>query len=365
MARKRQFGEVTKLPSKRWRARYTGPDGLRHSAPHTFDTKKDADAWLTLRQSEVITGEWRTDKAQPMTFGEYARVWLERRELKPRTRELYQSLLDQRLLPTFSSIRLNAIDNETVAAWYHRQGRGTPTALAHAYSLLRTILGDAERAQHIQRNPASIRGAGNTKRQREIKPATIDELTTIVENMPSKYRLLVLLASWCGLRFGEVTELRRDDIDLANGVVKVRRAVTRVRGQHVVSTPKSTAGTRDVAIPPHLLPTVKEHLASNITGGRDGLLFPARDGVSHLPESTLYKSFRPAREAAGRPDLRFHDLRHGAAVLAAQSGATLAELMHRLGHSSPQMALRYQHVASERDRQIAARLSEMANPQGD
>ena len=67
-------------------------------------------------------------------------------------------------------------------------------------------------------------------------------------------RLMVLLAAWCGLRFGELTELRRSDVDLKNGRIKIRRAVVRVDGKAIVGTPKSDAGTRDVAIPPHLLP---------------------------------------------------------------------------------------------------------------
>jgi integrase len=71
--------------------------------------------------------------------------------------------------------------------------------------------------------------------------------------------------------------------------------------------------------------------------------------------------YYPAREAAGRPDLRFHDLRHTGAVLAAATGATLAELMARLGHSTAGAALRYQHEAAERDKVIAAALSELAS----
>lgn len=93
--------------------------------------------------------------------------------------------------------------------------------------------------------------------------------------------------------------------------------------------------------------------------GRDALLFPAADGTSHLAPSTLYRVFYPARKAAGRPDLRWHDLRHTGAVLAAQTGATLAELMGRLGHSTPQAALRYQHAAKGRDAEIARKLSQM------
>ena len=77
--------------------------------------------------------------------------------------------------------------------------------------------------------------------------------------------------------------------------------------------------------------------------------------------TTLYRVWKPAREAAGRPDLRFHDLRHTGAVLAAATGATLAELMARLGHSTPGAAMRYQHAAKGRDQEIAAALSKIAN----
>jgi integrase len=110
---------------------------------------------------------------------------------------------------------------------------------------------------------------------------------------------------------------------------------------------------------PHLLPLVKEHLREHAAMGRDGLLFPAQHGEQLAP-STLYKVYYPARPKAGRPDLRFHDLRRTGAVLAASTGATLAELMARLGHSTPGAALRYQHAAQERDRVIAKALSVLA-----
>jgi integrase len=76
--------------------------------------------------------------------------------------------------------------------------------------------------------------------------------------------------------------------------------------------------------------------------------------------SSLYRIYYPARQAAGRPDLRWHDRRHTGAVLAAHTGAILAELMARLGHSTPQAALPYQHAARGGDAQIAAALSDLA-----
>jgi integrase len=105
---------------------------------------------------------------------------------------------------------------------------------------------------------------------------------------------------------------------------------------------------------------IREHLTHHAQEGRDGLLFPAANG-GHLAPSTLYKSFYRARHAAGRPDLRWHDLRHSGAVLAAQTGATLAELTARLGHSTPGAALRYQHAAQGRDMEIAKALAALVS----
>ena len=198
-----------------------------------------------------------------------------------------------------------------------------------------------------------------------ITPATLDQLTTLVQAMPPRRQAMILLAAWCGLRFGEITELRRKDLDLdvaqQCGIVRVHRAVTRVDGEYVITTPKSAAGRRDVALPPHLIPALQDHLDHHTPPGAEALLFPAAgDPTKHLAPASLYKTFYRARERAGRPDLRWHDLRHTGAVLAAHTGATLAELMNRLGHSTPAAALRYQHAINDRDTQIANALSELA-----
>ncbi len=192
-------------------------------------------------------------------------------------------------------------------------------------------MGTAMADDLVDANPCRIRGAGQTKRRVKIEPASVAELERIVAEVPPRYRLMVLLASWCALRFGELTELRRRDVQ--GDRLRVRRGVVHVGGQYAIGAPESDAGVRDVAIPPHLLPVVKGHLLKHTQPGADGLLFPGAGG-GHMAPSSLYGVFYPAREKAGRPDLRFHDLRHTGAVLAAATGATLAELMGRLGHST-------------------------------
>ena len=94
--------------------------------------------------------------------------------------------------------------------------------------------------------------------------------------------------------------------------------------------------------------------------GEDGLLFPNAARTGHLHVNTRSKTYHRARRVGGRPDLRVHDLRYSAATMAAQAGATLAELMARMGHSTPKSALVYQHVAEGRDRIIAERMALLA-----
>lgn len=353
------FGSVRVLPSGKVQARYTGPDGSPYNAPTTFQTKADARAWLATRQTEILKLQWMPEQARgrgDTLFAQYAETWLTNRSLKPRTRSHYRHLLDTTLVP-FHDLPLGSITPERVRSWHTTQGSDAPTARAHAYGLLRAILATAEADGLVARNPAHIRGAGNSKRVKKIRAATVEELGQLVEAMPPRYQTMTLLAAWCALRFGELTELRRGDVDLKGGVLRIRRAVVRDAGRYIVDTPKSDAGVRDVAIPPHLIPAIQEHMARYTRKDKDALLFPAADGISHLAASSLYRVFYPAREAVGRADLRWHDLRHTGAVLAAYTGATLAELMGRLGHSTPGAALRYQHAAEGRDAQIAKALS--------
>lgn len=352
------FGSLRVLPSGRHQARYTGPDGNRYDAPITFDTHAAAEEWLTTIRAAMVTDLWRPPTPQALTLREYAERWLSQRNLKPRTADHYRQLLDRFLLPDLGDLPLKAITPEVVRNWYHRLITG-PTYKAHAYSLLRTITRSAVSDRLIPATPCVIDGAGSVKRKVTIRPASLRELESLAAAMPERLRLLVLLAAWCALRFGELAELRRKDIDLKAGVIRVRRGVTWVDGKAIVGTPKSTAGIRDVAIPPHLIPAVKAHLRDHAQWGADGLLFPTARG-GQMTSATLYDYWWPARAAAGRPDLRFHDLRHTGAVLAAQTGATLAELMARLGHSTQAAAMRYQHVAQGRDAEIAAKLSEIA-----
>lgn len=151
-----------------------------------------------------------------------------------------------------------------------------------------------------------IRGAGYQPKRRRLEPASIEELDVIVENMPEKWKLMVLLASWCALRYGEIAELRRKDIKLRHasgrwtGVIQVRRGVVWVNRKIQVEPPKSEAGIRDVAIPPHLIPVIKERLEKYAALSRRACSSrPPTDASSGPPRSPA-TSRRPPRSPGAR-----------------------------------------------------------------
>lgn len=363
------FGSVDKRATG-YRARYMGPDGRRHQAPTLFLTKKDARAWLALRHADVIKGLWMPpgvdEKPAPrLTLQAYADEWLARRKvrgrpLKDRTREHYRKLLDKHILPSLGSLPIAAITREDVDRWYDTLEAGAPTLRAHNYGLMKTIMASAVAEGRAKVNPCALKGAGAAERVHKVRPATPNEIAALAAEIDARYRAMVLLGAWCALRFGELTALQRGDVDTGNAVVRVRRGVIHTKSTGFkVDTPKSGAGVRDVKMPTHVAAALEQHLDKYVRERRDALLFPA-EGGGYLAPSTFYRWWYKARDKAGRPDLRFHDLRHSGAVLAAQTGASLADLMARLGHSTPQAAMRYQHAAQGADDRIAAGLSKLA-----
>lgn len=363
--KRRRFGAVRKLPSKRYQVRYWGPDGRQHSAPYTFTTYTDADRWLRDQEGKLTGETWEPPKVVEakrvekvaLTVGEYAERALARRKLRDTTRELYTKLLRVAILPKFKDVPLASVDSEMVGDWYASMA-ATPTQQANAYGLLKSILKDAVDGDLIEKNPCRVKGGSGKTRASEPETLTPDELTAYLAAVPQHYRVALVLAALCGLRSGEVRGLRRSDLDLTTGTLRVQQQAVKVGATYVLTKPKTRAGIRTVKLPPSLVPMLTEWLKTQPVRGRNGLLFTARDGVTPLSASTLRDAHVAGRAAIKRDKVTLHGLRHSAATLAAQNGATTRELMKRFGWDTPLMASHYQHAAEERDAILAEKLDQ-------
>ena len=184
-------------------------------------------------------------------------------------------------------------------------------------------------------------------------------MAAIAEQMPARYRALVLVAAFGGLRWGELAGLRRKRVDLERGTVTVAEQLVEVNGAFSVGPPKSAAGRRTVALPAAVVTTLAQHLAHYTARSPDAFVFLSSQGT-HLRRSNFNRRvWQPATRAAGLEGLRVHDLRHTAGTLATAAGGSLREVMQRLGHSTTVAAVRYQHVMAELDAAIARELNRL------
>ncbi len=319
----------------------------------------------------MVRGEWTDPDRGKVPFAEYADRWIqERAGLRPRTRELYRWLLSRYLEPSFGRVHLAVIDPPMVRTWRARllESGVSQSMVAKAYRLLRGILMTAvEQDELIRRNPCRIVGAG-TESPDERPVLSIEQVCVLADLMPARQRMLIMVATFASLRYGEVTALRRMDIDLARGAVSVRQAFTEVRGQGMMlGPPKSRAGLRTVGLPNGILTELRDHLAQFVSPEPTALVFTGPKGAP-----IRRSNFNPlvgwleAVEAIGEPGLHFHDLRHTGNTLAAATGVSTRDLMARMGHDSMNAAIIYQHATREADRVIAdgldARLGVLRGP---
>ncbi|MGQ0845557.1 MAG: tyrosine-type recombinase/integrase [Sporichthyaceae bacterium] len=372
---KATYGSIRQRGPKRFQARYSGPDGRTYTArtpggAATFQSKADANGALARVRVEIEAGTWRSpddittleaeETVEPVTFAEYATTWLAERQLADRTRVEYRRTFENRLKPTFGAMPLGSITRASVRTWHAKQvAEGKPTAAAHAFALLRTIMATAVDDELIPGpNPARIRAATSVQRAKEPIPLTKEQVRAIADEVPARYKVAVLLGAYCSLRYGEIAGLQRQDVADEGRTIRIRRAAFRVDGELRLKQPKTRAGIGDVAVPGSVAAALVEHLDEWTAEATESPVFPAASTGGILSHDMLRKVFRRAAKACGRPDATLHLLRHSGQTWSAEAGASLPVLMARARQVSPQAALKYLHQADGAQRALADKLDD-------
>ncbi|MEU4228912.1 tyrosine-type recombinase/integrase [Nonomuraea sp. NPDC026600] len=309
-----------------------------------------------LKEAEIQRGDWMNPDGGMVSFEVYATQWIDDRVIKRTTEGLYRSLLKNHLMPTFGNRQLGDIKDADVRQWRKERLQATgQSTVAKAYQLLKSILNTAVADELIRRSPCRIKGASVADTpERPVIP--LAKVLEIADTVPERYRSLVLLGTFTSLRWGELAGLRRTNLDMESRVVRVVGTLAELNGGTLVDeTPKSRAGRRIVAIPSEIIPDLRSHLEQYAEPGDNGHVFIGPKG-GVLRRSAFRRIWNKVQIAVGLPNVHFHDLRHAGNTLAASTGASLRELMTRMGHSSTRAALIYQHATQERDQAIAQAL---------
>jgi integrase len=358
----RSFGYIRKLKSGRYQASYLAPDKTRKYAPNTFTVLKDANAWLSRQQSSLERGTWvdvpkvtvREKLTPAEIFEDYvsSRITKRGQPLSGNTVAHYRNLLDGVLLD-LKDIPFEELSSIDVENWYSKRVRsGRVTTASKGYKLLKAMCSWAVTRGIIASNPCKINGAQTATTGKTINVPTAEEVRAISREMPDSFAFAVMLGAYAGLRYGELTELRRKDLIFSSqkGIqtfqVSITRAVVWYGGKFQVGKPKSKASVRTIDVTTALIPEALTHLEKFVQSSPDSLLFPDTELGGHLKHDKFIRVWNRSNTKNGLSGRMYtpHSLRHFGATNLVLCGATLPDLKQWLGDSSTEAVTRYLHA---------------------
>lgn len=296
---------------------------------------------------------------------------------KPRTRAAYESDIRLYIKPALGAIRLQALDTHTIQNFYNglTKPRGEKKALSaktvqNIHGVLHHALNQAVANGLLRVNPADACKLPR-REKKELKPLDENDISKFLKEIQGqRYEVLFLVTLFTGLREGEVMGLTWDCVDFKNGVLNINKQLQLHQEKGIdayqLVSPKNGKG-RLVAAAPSVMERLRQHkviqaqrqlLVGELWGNPNGLVFTDDIG-GHLTKSSVYRDFKAAVRAIGRPDARFHDLRHSYAVAALRSGDNIKTVQGNLGHATAAFTLDvYGHVTDSMRQESAARMEQ-------
>jgi len=317
----------------------------------TFASKKEADAYAATTEADRLRGVMFDPGRGRVTVRELGAEWLASNPAKRAdTRATDEYHLRTHIFPALGDRRIDSVVQTDVQSLVnHLSARLAPRTVRRAHGVLRSLCAYAEMTDRIGRSPCR-----NVKLPRvqplERSMPLPEDLARLVAAMDESNRPMVYLGAVLGLRFSEVAGLRVGRMDLGSGSVSVNETITRdSQGRPVFDAPKSAASRRTIALPAPL----REPEADS-----DALVFVSPEGGPLRYANWRNRVWSPAREAAGLPNLGFHDLRRAMATALVEDRTDMKTTQVRMGHSDSRLTLAlYAQAVPEADQAAADRLS--------
>jgi integrase len=381
----------------RWHGRVTvgvkddGTPDRRH-----VSRKTKAEIHQAVRELERARDAGRVRKpGKPWTVAAWLAHWVEKIAepvVSVNTIAGYRVAVRVHLTPGLGAHRLDKLEPEHIERLYAKmRAKGSKPATVHqAHRTLRTALNVAVRRRHITENPASLAKAP-TVTEDEVEPYTLDEIARLLEAAAKRrHPVRWYLALALGLRQGEALGLKWSDVDLVNGILRVRRSRLRPKYEHgcrgtcgkkhagycpervpsrpVTKDTKSRAGKRPIGLPPQIVAMLRKHRAAQglpeipdgrayeITWKGEGWVFTDHLGKPINPRFD-YDEWKRLLNDAGVRDGRLHDARHTAATVLLLLGISDTAVDKVMGwEPGGAMRRRYQHATDPVLRGIADKL---------
>jgi integrase len=357
MAEKRRsrFGQIRKLGSGRYQARYFR-DGQWHNGPRTYRLRVEAQDWLDDQSTDRRRGEWIDPTKGKMTFAEWAKRWEDNLVgLRASTEARDVGYLHRYCLSAFGNKKLNEIDHELLTGWVSDlDKRLAPATTAKALQVCSKVMRSAVMAGRIPADPTTTVKAPRVERA-EARYLDPSEIKALGDAMDSAYCSLVYVLAYGGLRVSEAFGLRWKSVDLQTGRITISEGLVEVEGYLVASPLKTKAARRSLTLPS----VAQIELQKGLRDTEYVWTGPAGGAVRLNNFRKRY--WAPAVKAAGLDHLTPHSLRHTCASLLIKAGRSPLEVSRYLGHSSPAFTLStYAHLYDGWGVEVADSLDRLA-----
>lgn len=299
-----------------------------------------------------------------MTFKDFYKIYENdmKSRLKENTWEHKAHVIKSKILPYFGEKPMKDIQAKDVLAWQnellrYRDKNGKPyseTYLKNLYNHLSCIFNHAVRYYDLGANPAAKAGSIGVKNAKEMNFWTKDEYMRFSEVMMDKpvsfYAFEMLY--WCGIRLGELLALTPADFDLENRKLRINKSYQRLKGQDVITEPKTKKSNRTIEMPDFLCEEMQEYMTMLYNMKTDERIFP-------ISKSYLHHEMDRGSKAAGVKRIRIHDLCHSHVSLLIELGFSAVAIANRVGHESIEITYRYAHLFPSKQAEMANKLGEL------
>jgi integrase len=342
-----------------WEARYRGPTG--HYRSRTFPTKREATRFLIEVEGDKARGSWVDPAGGRLLLESWVdQWWSTTTNLRPTTRVRDENYLANYILPAFGAVPLGRVTHLDVRTWVAElDDRGlAPATIVKAYQILGKVMQAAVDGGLIAISPCRRVPLPKIEREemRFLNPAEVNRLADAIDD---RFRALVLVGSYGGLRRSELAGLRMSRVDLLRGHVDVAEIMVEVQGKATFGPPKTRAGRRVVGLPRGVVDELAGHLSRRPNRLND-FVFQGPEGSVLRASPFRQRFWVPAVRAAGLEPLRLHDLRHTAVSFWIAAGASVKDIAVRAGHASVASVIdRYGHLMPDADAQLRDRLDAM------
>ena len=393
-------GTIRQRADGTWEARFVvGHDpGTGKPVRKSVYAKTQKEVRQKLAQAVAAVDNKSYREPCKMTLGEWLDIWVDTylKDVKPRTLKIYQDDIRLHIKPYLAAVKLNELDTHTVQRFFNtllRSGKRVPKrdkegkivkkdgktvyegaplsskTVKNVHGVLHGALRQAVVNRYIPINPADGDFCKLPKIQKqEIKPLDEVQIADFLKAIHGdRSEELFLVTLFTGLRQGEVLGLTWDCVDFDNGTLLVNKQMQLhqeqgIKAYQLVHTKNSKS--RTITAAPSVMSLLRrrraiqaqQHLEAGPLWQDSDLVFTDELG-RHLTKSSVYRSFKKIVAAIGRPDARFHDLRHSYAVAAIRSGDDIKTVQGNLGHATAAFTLDvYGHVTDQMKQASAARM---------